>query len=42
MSGREVLFRGISQLRILQPELVDDAFVEAAVSFVTRGLGEAD
>jgi AcrR family transcriptional regulator len=35
----EVLFRGIGLLRVLQPEVVDDEFMEAAVSFVARGLG---
>ena len=34
----EILFRGISLLRLLQPELVDDAFVEGAIAFVARGL----
>jgi AcrR family transcriptional regulator len=35
----EVLFRGISQLRVTQPEVVDDAFLAVAVEFVARGLG---
>jgi hypothetical protein len=35
----EVLFRGIGLLRVLQPEVADDEFVEAAISFVARGLG---
>ncbi len=35
----EVLFRGIGLLRVLQPEVVDDAFIEAAIAFVARGLG---
>lgn len=34
-----VLFRGIGLLKIMQPDVVDDAFVQAAVAFVTRGLG---
>ena len=37
----EILFRGIGQLRALDPDAVDDAFVEAAISFVARGLGAA-
>lgn len=36
----EVLFRGIGQLRVLQPEVADDEFVEAAIAFVARGLGD--
>ncbi len=36
----EILFRGISQLRVLQPEMVDDEFIEAAIAFVARGLGD--
>ena len=36
----ELLFRGIGQLRVLQPEVVDDALVEAAIAFVARGLGD--
>ena len=35
----EVLFRGISLLRVLQPEVVDDRLLEVAVEFVARGLG---
>jgi AcrR family transcriptional regulator len=35
----ESLFRGISMLRLLQPQLVDEEFLEAAVSFISRGLG---
>ncbi len=35
----EVLFRGIGQLRILQPEVADDSLVQAAISFVAAGLG---
>jgi AcrR family transcriptional regulator len=34
----EILFRGIGLLRLLQPELVDDDFVESAIAFVARGL----
>jgi AcrR family transcriptional regulator len=37
----EVLFRGIGLLRVLQPDVADDEFVEAAISFVARGLGAA-
>jgi AcrR family transcriptional regulator len=33
-----MLFRGISSLRILQPEAVDRDLVEAAISFVARAL----
>ncbi len=36
----EILFRGIGQLRVLQPEMVDDEFIEAAIAFVARGLGD--
>jgi AcrR family transcriptional regulator len=36
-----VLFRGIGQLRLLQPDLADDDLVEAAIAFVARGLGAA-
>jgi AcrR family transcriptional regulator len=36
----DILFRGISQLRVLQPEMVDDQFIEAAIAFVARGLGD--
>jgi len=35
----ELLFRGIGQLRVLQPDVADDDLVEAAISFVARGLG---
>ena len=35
----EILFRGLGQLRALDPDAVDDEFVEAAISFVARGLG---
>ncbi len=35
----EALFRGIGLLRVLQPEVADDALVESAISFVARGLG---
>src|SRR3974390_1521057 len=34
----EILFRGISLLGLLQPELVDDAFIAGAIAFVARGL----
>ncbi len=34
----EVLFRGISLLRVTQPEVVDDRLLEVAVEFVARGL----
>jgi AcrR family transcriptional regulator len=36
-----VLFRGIGQLRLLQPDLADDDLVEAAIAFIARGLGAA-
>jgi AcrR family transcriptional regulator len=36
----ELLFRGIGQLRVLQPDVADDEFVEAAIAFVARGLGD--
>ncbi len=35
----EILFRGIGQLRVLQPDVANDELVEAAISFVARGLG---
>jgi AcrR family transcriptional regulator len=35
----EVLFRGISLLRIMQPEVVDDQLLNVAIEFVARGLG---
>jgi AcrR family transcriptional regulator len=35
----EVLFRGIGLLRILQPEVADESLIEAAITFVARGLG---
>ncbi len=35
----EVLFRGIGLLRVLQPDAADEALVEAAITFVARGLG---
>jgi AcrR family transcriptional regulator len=35
----EVLFRGISLLRIMQPEVVDDRLLKVAIEFVARGLG---
>jgi AcrR family transcriptional regulator len=34
-----VLFHGIGMLRVLQPDVVDDALLETAISFVARGLG---
>jgi AcrR family transcriptional regulator len=34
-----VLFHGIGLLRVLQPDVVDDALIETAISFVARGLG---
>src|SRR3984893_4776791 len=34
-----VLFHGIGLLRVLQPEVADDALVEAAISLISRGLG---
>jgi AcrR family transcriptional regulator len=36
----ELLFRGIGQLRNLRPDVADDEFVEAAIAFVARGLGD--
>jgi AcrR family transcriptional regulator len=36
----EILFRGISQLRVLEPDVADDEFLEAAIAFVARGLGD--
>ncbi len=35
----ELLFRGIGLLRILQPEVADESLIEAAIVFVSRGLG---
>ena len=35
----DVLFRGISLLRVHQPEVVDDGLIDAAIAFVSRGLG---
>jgi AcrR family transcriptional regulator len=35
----EVLFRGIGLLRILQPDVADQSFIETAIAFVARGLG---
>lgn len=35
----EILFRGIGLLRILQPEVADESFIETAIAFVARGLG---
>jgi AcrR family transcriptional regulator len=34
-----VLFRGISMLRILQPEVADEGLIETAISIVARGMG---
>jgi len=34
-----VLFHGIGLLRVLQPDVVDDALIGTAISFVARGLG---
>jgi AcrR family transcriptional regulator len=34
-----VLFHGIGRLRILQPDVADDALVEVAISLIARGLG---
>ena len=36
----EVLFRGVAQLRVLEPEVADDEFLEAAIAFVARALGD--
>ena len=36
----EILFRGIGQLRALHPDVANDQFVEAAITFVARGLGD--
>ena len=36
----ELLFRGIGQLRNLRPDVATDEFVEAAIAFVARGLGD--
>jgi AcrR family transcriptional regulator len=36
----QVLFRGIGHLRVLEPDVADDEFVEAAIAFVARGLGD--
>lgn len=35
----EVLFRGIGLLRVMQPDVVDDEFLEVAIEFVAGGLG---
>ena len=35
----EVLFRGIGLLRVMQPDVVDDEFLEVAIEFVAWGLG---
>lgn len=37
----DTLFRGISLLRVLQPEVVDDRLLQVAVEFVAQGLGTA-
>jgi AcrR family transcriptional regulator len=37
-----ILFHGIGMERVLQPEKTDDALIEAAISFVARGLGTLD
>ena len=34
-----VLFQGISLLRVLQPEVVDDALIETAIAVIARGIG---
>jgi hypothetical protein len=34
----ETLFRGISMLRVLQPEVVDERLLQVAIEFVARGL----
>ena len=36
----EIFFRGIGQLRALHPDVANDQFVEAAIAFVARGLGD--
>jgi AcrR family transcriptional regulator len=36
-----VLFRGLGQLGVLQPDVADDALIEEAIAFVARGLGAA-
>ncbi len=33
------LFRGLNQLRALQPEVADDALLEEAIALISRGLG---
>ncbi len=38
----EVLFRGIGLLRVMQPDVVDDKFLNVALEFVARGLGTTD
>jgi AcrR family transcriptional regulator len=35
----DMLFRGISLLRVLQPEVVDDRLLQVAIEFVAQGLG---
>jgi AcrR family transcriptional regulator len=37
----EALFRGIGLLALTEPDVVDDAFIESAITFVARGLGAA-
>jgi AcrR family transcriptional regulator len=34
-----VLFRGIGQLRVLQPDVADDTLVEDAIALIARGMG---
>jgi hypothetical protein len=34
-----VLFHGISMLRVLHPQVADEALIETAISIVARGLG---
>jgi AcrR family transcriptional regulator len=36
----QILFRGIAHLRVLQPDVADDDFAEAAIAFVARALGD--
>lgn len=38
----EALFRGMGLLALIEPDVVDDGFVQAAITFVARGLGAAD
>jgi hypothetical protein len=37
----EALFRGISLIRMVEPDVVDDEFLEAAINFVARAMGAA-